>query len=157
MLLESGRVVAVETDGVWVETIRKSTCGSCAVQKGCGHGLLNSVSSGRRSLIRALPGDLDLAQCHVDDEVQISIPDEVILRGSFIVYIIPLVIMMAGTMMGSSVATNADVGGAVGAAAGFVLGFSLVRLHARLHRDDRSLQPTVVDILHRETQALRVG
>ena len=43
MLLETGRVVAVDADSVWVETIRRTTCGSCAVQKGCGHGLLNQL------------------------------------------------------------------------------------------------------------------
>ncbi|PLW68010.1 SoxR reducing system RseC family protein [Pseudohalioglobus lutimaris] len=157
MLLETGRVVAIEPDGIWVETIRKTTCGSCAAQKGCGHGLLNSISSGRRSLIRALPGELDPAECRVDDEVQISIPDEVILRGSFIVYIVPLVFMMLGTIIGSESAGNADLGGALGAAAGFIVGFSLVRVHAWRHRDDRSLQPTLVDILPREAQALRIG
>ena len=157
MLLETGRVVAIEADGVWVETIRKTTCGSCAAQKGCGHGLLNSISSGRRSLIRALPGKLHPSECRVDDEVQISIPDEVILRGSFIVYIVPLVFMLLGTIMGSGYASNVDLGGAAGAAAGFLLGFALVRVHAWRHRDDRTLQPTLVDILHRETQALRIG
>lgn len=157
MLLETGRVVAIEPDGIWVETIRKTTCGSCAAQKGCGHGLLNSISSGRRSLIRALPGKRHPSECRVDDEVQISIPDEVILRGSFIVYILPLVFMLLGTIIGSGYASNVDLGGALGALVGFVLGFALVRAHAWRHRDDRTLQPTLVDILHRDTQALRIG
>jgi sigma-E factor negative regulatory protein RseC len=157
MLLETGRVVAIESDGLWVETIRKTTCGSCAAQKGCGHGLLNSISAGRRSLIRVLPGELQPSQCRIDDEVQISIPDEVILRGSFIVYIMPLAFMLLGTILASGFASNADLGGALGAAAGFVLGFALVRLHAWRHKDDHSLQPTLVEILHSETQALRIG
>ncbi len=158
MLLETGRVVAVEDDGVWVETIRQTTCGSCAAQKGCGHGLLNSMSAGHRSLIRALPGALKPADCRVDDEVRISIPEEVILRGSFIVYMVPLVIMLAGTIIGSSgLTTNTDVGAALGAALGFAVGVLLVRIHARRHRDDPSLQPTLVDILHREAQAVRIG
>ena len=159
MLLETGRVVAVEDDGVWVETIRKSTCGSCSVQKGCGHGLLNRISDGHRSLVRALPGKkLHPSQCRVDDEVRISIPEDVILRGSLIVYILPLLAMLAGAALGSMLqTTNPDLGSALGAVAGFVAGFALVRLHAHRHRDDRELQPTLVDILHREVETLPVG
>lgn len=158
MLLETGRVVAVETDGVWVETIRKTTCGSCAAQKGCGHGLLNRISEGHRSLIRALPGEVRAQDCRVDDEVSISIPEEVILRGSLVVYILPLLIMLAGAAGGSSlVTTNADLGSAVGAVAGFVVGFALVRLHAHRHRDDSSLQPTLVEILSHGSEAVQIS
>jgi len=40
MLRESGRVVAIESDAVWVETIRSSLCGSCAAKAGCGQDYL---------------------------------------------------------------------------------------------------------------------
>ena len=74
MLVETGRVVAVDPDGVWVETIRQSTCGSCAAQQGCGHSLLNRISDGKRSYIRVLSGAQNCEQCRVDDQVRISTP-----------------------------------------------------------------------------------
>lgn len=155
MLLETGRVVAVEADGVWVETIRKTTCGSCAVQKGCGHGMINRISEGRRSLIRALPGKLLPADCVVDDEVSISIPEEVILRGSLVVYIMPLLLMLLGATAGAALTVaNQDLGGAVGSIAGFALGFALVRWHARLHRDDSELQPVLVAVVARHAHVI---
>ena len=158
MLLETGRVVAVEADSVWVETIRQSTCGACAAQKGCGHGLLNRISDGHRSLIRVLPGKVAASDCAVDDEVRIAIPEDVILRGSLIVYILPLLLMLAGAFLGSIwVAANADLGAALGAVAGFVAGFMLVRAPAHRPRNDDSLQPTLEGILHRRVQALHVG
>jgi len=158
MLTETGRVVAVETDGVWVETIRQSTCGSCAAQKGCGHGLMNRISDGHHSLIRALSGELNAADCQVDDEVRISIPEEVILRGSLVVYILPLLVMLAGAAAGSSLYPDAgDLAAALGAVLGFFAGFALVRLHALRHRDDHSLQPTLVEVLHRGTVPVRPG
>ncbi|RLQ21496.1 transcriptional regulator [Seongchinamella sediminis] len=150
MVTETGRVVAVESDGVWVETIRQSTCGSCAAQKGCGHGLMNRIGDGRRSLIRALPGKLAAADCQVDDQVRISIPEAVILRGSLLVYILPLLVMLGGAAGGSALFPDSgDLAAALGATGGFFLGFALVRLHAHRHRDDRSLQPTLVEVLHR--------
>ena len=39
MVKEQGRVVAVEPDGVWIETLRRSACSSCAGKSGCGQHL----------------------------------------------------------------------------------------------------------------------
>jgi sigma-E factor negative regulatory protein RseC len=150
MLVETGRVVAVESDGLWVETIRQSTCGSCAARKGCGHGLLNRYAEGRRGYIRVLPGDAGIVDCKVNDQVRISIPEEVILRGSLVVYVVPLLCMLAGAALGAtSVAGGSDSLAALGAAAGFGLGFALVRWHAWHHRNDRALQPTFLEVVDR--------
>jgi sigma-E factor negative regulatory protein RseC len=148
MLIETGRVVAIDPDGLWVETIRRSTCGTCAAQKGCGHGLINRLSDGKRGYVRVLPGKRDPQECSVDDQVRISIPEEVILRGSLIVYMLPLLCMLAGAAAAVGLLPGSqDVLAALGAAAGFGLGFVLVRWHAWRHRDDRSLQPTLLEVL----------
>jgi len=141
-------VVAVEADGLWVETIRKSTCGTCAAQKGCGHGLLNRLSAGGRGYIRVLPGEQSLAECRVDDQVVISIPEEVILRGSLIAYIMPLVCMLGAAAVAVQwLPTSQDVAAAVGAVSGLAAGFGLLRWHALAHRDDSAFQPVLVEIL----------
>ncbi|MCB1842601.1 MAG: SoxR reducing system RseC family protein [Halioglobus sp.] len=148
MLTEVGRVVALEADSLWVETIRKSTCGSCAAQKGCGHGLLNRLYDGRRGLIRVLPGEIALDTCRVHDEVRISIPEEVILRGSIIAYIMPLVCMLAGAVLAvQGFSGNEDVLAAVGALGGLLLGFGLLRWHALRHHSDAGFQPVLIEIL----------
>lgn len=157
MMLETGRVVAVDVDGVWVETIRQTTCGTCAAQKGCGHGILNRISEGRRSLIRALPGRIAAVDCAVDDEVRISIPEQVILRGSAVVYLLPLACMLGGAVGGGQLSPDSgDVATVAGAVFGFFTGFTLVRWHARLHRDDESLQPTLIEVLHRSAQPIEL-
>jgi sigma-E factor negative regulatory protein RseC len=148
MLIETGRVVAVDADGLWVETIRQSTCGTCAAQKGCGHGLINRLSDGKRGYVRVLPGKRDPQECSVDDQVRISIPEEVILRGSLIVYMLPLACMLAGAATAVGLAPGSqDVSAALGAALGFGLGLVLVRWHAWRHRDDHRLQPTLLEVL----------
>ena len=157
MLTETGRVVAVEADGVWVETIRQSTCGACAARRGCGHGLLNRYAEGRRGYIRVLPGPtLAPADCRVDDQVMISLPEAVILRGSFIVYLLPLLALLAGAATGASVFAS-DAGALIGAAAGLAAGMGLVRLHAWRHRDDRDMQPTMVEIVAEPAQTLKLS
>jgi sigma-E factor negative regulatory protein RseC len=156
MLIETGRVVAVDDDGLWVETIRQSTCGSCAARKGCGHGLLNRYVDGNRGYIRVLPGEDGTTACAVDDQVRISIPEEVILRGSMVLYVVPLVCMLFGAVAGASVVGgDSDLLSVVGAAAGFGVGFLLVRWHAWRHRDDRSLQPTFLEVVQRPSALVK--
>ncbi|WP_116365161.1 SoxR reducing system RseC family protein [Parahaliea mediterranea] len=144
MLTERGEVVAVEADAVWVETLRQSTCGSCAAQKGCGHGLLNRLGSGRRHYIRVLPGSIQPAACRVGDTVDIAIPETVILQGSLVVYLLPLLAMLAGAALAAGQWPASDLAALGGAAAGFALGVFGVRLHAVRHADDPALQPTLL-------------
>lgn len=158
MLTEVGRVVALEADSLWVETIRRSTCGTCAAEKGCGHGLLNKISDGKRGYIRVLPGELAVSECSVDDEVLISIPEEVILRGSFVAYMLPLFAMIGMALAFVQwLPGNQDVLAALGAIAGLVVGFSVVRWHGVRHRHDPGFQPTLVQVLHSGAQPLRLA
>lgn len=152
MLIETGRVVAVEAESLWVETIRKSTCGSCAARKGCGHGLLNRIGDGHTGYVRVLSGTVAANQCDIDDQVRIGIPEQVILRGSLVLYMLPLACMLAGAAGAQAMWPAAPESAAVsGTVIGLALGFILVRWHARRHRHDRALQPTLLAVLPRET------
>ncbi len=157
MLSEVGRIVALESDSVWVETIRRSTCGTCQAQKGCGHGILNSIGDGRRSFVRVLPGKVQLRDCQVDDSVRISIPEAVLLRGSLIVYLLPLLCMLAGALLAVNFGTGTeDVLAALGAIAGLVAGFAIVRWHGLRHRNDASYQPVLVEVLESRAEPLHL-
>ncbi len=91
-------------------------------------------------------GREDPANCQVDDQVRIGIPEEVVLRGSLLVYLLPLLTALAGTALASSTAAG-EGATIVGAALGFALGFGLVRLHAWRHRDDTRLHPVLLEIV----------
>ena len=148
MLTESGRVVGLEDDGVWVETIRRSTCGTCAAQKGCGHGLLHRISEGKRGYIRVLPGEHSIDHYKVDDQVLISIPEEVILRGSLVAYVMPLLTMLAGALSAVNLLSgNEDLLAVCGAAVGLAFGFALVRWHGTRHRRDPAFQPVLLRVI----------
>jgi sigma-E factor negative regulatory protein RseC len=148
MLTETGRVVAKDTNGVWVETVRRSTCGTCSAQKGCGHGLLNRLSEGKRGYVRALPGEQAIEDYRIDDQVLISIPGEVVLRGSFIAYVLPLLGMLAGALAAvNALPGNEDFLALVGAAGGLTLGFTLVRWHGVRHRHDPDFQPVLLGVV----------
>jgi sigma-E factor negative regulatory protein RseC len=158
MLTETGRVVAVDTDGLWVETIRQSTCGVCAAQKACGHGLINRMTDGKRSYIRVLPGEQAPAECSVDDQVRISIPEEIILRGSFVAYLLPLICMLGGALLAVGFLPGSEDGAAaLGAITGLLIGFAAVRWHAVSHRQDPDYQPVLVEVLRPSpTESVRI-
>ena len=158
MLTEVGRVVAVDAEALWVETIRRTTCGACAARKGCGHGLLNGVSDGKRSFIRVLPGELASTDCKVDDRVRISIPEEVILRGSLIAYVVPLLCMMSVAAVAAALLPQQqDMAAALGALGGLGIGFGFVRWHANLHRDDPGFQPVLLEVIAPTADALQIS
>ena len=145
MLTETGRVVAVEPGFLWVETVRASTCGSCSAASGCGHGIMNRMGEGSRNFLKvsseAFPHDL----FKVDDEVCIAIPENVVLGGSFMVYIVPLLCTLAvAAIFAGLVPAASDLDTALGALVGFVAGVGLVKLHARSTRNDVRLNPRLL-------------
>ncbi|CAA0080595.1 SoxR reducing system RseC family protein [Zhongshania aliphaticivorans] len=143
MITETGRVVGIEDKALWVETIRRSTCGSCAAQKGCGQGLMNKATDGRRNQLRVLLGSQSADAFHLDDEVEISIPERALITGAMMVYLLPLLSMIAGMALASQYASSDGVA-AVGALLGFVLGMVFVRLHAMYIQNKPAFQASVV-------------
>ncbi len=145
MLTETGRVVAVESGWLWVETIRQSTCGSCAAAKGCGHGLMNRIGEGSRNYLKVSSEAFPDGRFQVDDEVCIAIPESVILSGSFLVYIVPLLctLTVAGVFAGL-VPGASDLDTLTGAGLGFLAGVGLVKWHAWSRRNDKHLHPRLL-------------
>ncbi|GAB3105960.1 SoxR reducing system RseC family protein [Aestuariicella hydrocarbonica] len=143
MITEVGRVVAVDQGCLWVETIQRSTCESCSAEKGCGQSLV-AKWGGKTSFIRVLLDGRDASQYHLHDTVKIGIPEEVVARGSMLVYLTPLMALMAGVFMAESF--NLSEGGViVSALAGLLVGGGGVRWHSYRHRDDRRVQPVLMD------------
>lgn len=153
MLTETGRVVAVDADGFWVETIRRSSCNACGVRQGCGHGLLERLREGQRGLIRVLPGEAGREDCRMHDHVCIGIPESLLLRASLLVYLLPLLTLLTGATLGVVLvpsAASSDPAAMVGAILGFCVGLVCVRWHAWRHRGDPEMQPILLAVLPRD-------
>jgi sigma-E factor negative regulatory protein RseC len=147
VLTETGRVVAVEPGKLWVETIRQSVCGSCAAQKGCGHGLLNQIGDGHRNYLQLSSRSFSRNQFQIDDRVTIGVPERLMLRGSAVLYLLPLACMLLASLamptLLPAISELASIGGAVG---GFAVGLLLVRWHARYHQDNPDFQPRLLGL-----------
>lgn len=143
MIEEQGRVVAIERGAVWVETLRKSTCSSCSVKAGCGQGLFDQLGvKERRGLVRALC-DLHLK---VGDGVVIGVQEDLLVRGSLLVYLLPLLGLFAAALMADQLGLSEPLV-IVSALLGFALACLAVRWRSRSVAADPSLQPVVLRAL----------
>ena len=124
-IIESGRVVAVEETGVWVETIRSSACGSCAARSGCGHRTLAGVLTSDKGLVRARESDqLKAAACSINDRVEIAIRGSTLTRGALMLYGGPLA---SGVALAMSRADSSDLEVAAAFFLGLLFGFLSLR------------------------------
>lgn len=143
MITETGRIVAIEPEGLWVETIQRSTCGSCAAQKGCGQSLMSRLL-GHTSYLWVLLEGRDAAQYQLGEEIRIGVPETVVVKGSLFVYLVPLLFMLVGAGLADTL-TQSDGWSAIGAMLGLLAGGLLVRWRAHHTRYDRRLQPVLLD------------
>jgi sigma-E factor negative regulatory protein RseC len=140
MIIETGKVVSVEPEGLWVETISRSVCGSCKAEKGCGQSLM-AKWYGHTSYIWVLLEGRDPEAYKPGDSIQIGIPEDIIAKGSMLVYLVPLVLLTA-TLVHQFASELVTV---LGAVAGLLLGGLIIRWHAYKTRFDPRLQPVLVD------------
>lgn len=143
MIIETGRIMAVEREGVWVETIQKSACGSCKAEKGCGQRLINKWDS-HTSYIWVLLEGRSSVDYQLGDEIQIGIPEEVITKNSLIAYLIPLLMLVITTAITHIQFANEAITITSGFA-GLLLGGMIVRWYSWHNRHNPELQPVLVD------------
>lgn len=95
MIEEAGVVVTVEPDAVWVATQRKTTCGSCSARITCGQGLMTSLASDKKPHLIKISTDLLLRE---GDQVTLGMPEELLVRSAFLVYMLPLLAMFISAL-----------------------------------------------------------
>lgn len=140
MIEEQGRVVAVEPGAVWVETVRRSTCSGCAANAGCGQGLLDRLGvGGRRGHVRAL-SDLQLS---VGDAVVIGVREDLLVRASVLVYLVPLLGLFAAALLAERLALGEPLV-ILAAVAGLSVAWLGVRWRSARVAQDATLQPVVL-------------
>ena len=124
-LSETGRVVAVESDAVWVEADRSSACGKCAARAGCGQGALSAMLQSGRGRVRAVSGDtLRADQCELGEEVVIQLPESTLFSGTFLIYGVPLTVASIAAVAASG---GGDVKSVSAFAAGLIGSFAMLR------------------------------
>lgn len=142
MIEEEGRVVAQEPGAVWVETVRRGNCAACDAGRGCGQRTLDRLYAGNRSRVRALAA----VSANVGDQVTIAIPEQLLLRGTLRVYLLPLLLLFGGALAGQQLGSG-DLPAMAGALVGIALAFAYNRWYSRRYGNDPAHQPRVRQVL----------
>lgn len=142
MIEERARVLSVHDDQVWVETERQSTCGACAANKGCGTAVLGKVFGARQMRVQAR----SQIPLQVGDEIIIGVEENALVKGSFAVYVVPLLMMFLGALCGKWVANSEHISVLMGLL-GLLVGFAWLRVFGLRIRADAYYQPVVLRLL----------
>lgn len=128
-------VIQLQGDEASVSPIGTGGCGHCDSEGGCGSGTLTKLFCSNKSRNFKVRNEIS---AKVGDEVQISIPDGALLRGTMKMYVLPLILLLAGGMTGASLAGGEaavrDAYAVAGAIIGLLLGFLMAKLSPRAGR-----------------------
>ncbi|WP_107850865.1 SoxR reducing system RseC family protein [Oceanimonas marisflavi] len=140
MIEEIATVTTVHTGAVEVSCFSKSACGQCRQSSSCGTGLVSKALPGRDHRFVIATG----LELRPGQQVRIGIPEHSLITGALLVYLLPLLCLLAGGLL-ASWAGFADGGSIAGALAGGVLGFGLASRLSR-HRGKKD-HPVILDAL----------
>lgn len=142
MIEEQGTVVALDEKAVWVEVVRTSSCASCSAKAGCGQGLAQSLAfKQKKNSVRALTP----LQLSVGDMVTIGVPERMLVASSIMVYLLPLLSLLAFATLGHLLALSepAIIGLSI---LGFSLSLLAVRYYAQHYANSDAMQPVVLRV-----------
>lgn len=144
MIEERGRVVGVDSAGIWVETSKTSACAACAAKSGCGQKLLVQASGQKAFIFNVLNPSQLIVQ--VDDAVMVGVEEGSLLKATLVTYLIPLLTLMLFAVVAHQLSWPEGWVVTI-SLVGLVIGFGLVRAISQLLFRSSKFQPVLTKIL----------
>lgn len=144
MIEENARVIAIDGDIAWVETQRKSTCGSCSAKTSCGTSLLERFVGQRNKQLTVTLVD----GIKVGDDVVLGLDEGSLLRGSFAVYMLPLLTMLLMAVMAQmlfpEILLSPEAASIIGGLVGLGIGLFWLKAYAKRALIDGRFRPVIL-------------
>ena len=100
MLTEQATVIAVDDDGLWVETLKTSSCHACSAKSACGQHILSRYMRDLTHIKARFDAGGNTRIWKRGDEVNIGIEENALVANAILVYLLPLLCLIAlATMM----------------------------------------------------------
>ncbi|MFW2374164.1 MAG: SoxR reducing system RseC family protein [Gammaproteobacteria bacterium] len=148
MIEETATVVAVEGAYALLQTQRQSACQSCSVKTGCGTSVLSQVVGQRSSQLKVE----NTLQLKVGDEVVIGLLENSLVKGSLLIYALPIMLMLGAGLLGDQLAQsyhyNRDLLASGFAVSGFLLSLPLIRWIINGSVLKQQMQPQILRKTH---------
>lgn len=146
MITEEAVIISVENDETWIETQRKSACGQCSANKGCGTSVLSKVVGNKHSKMKAI-NNID---ARVGDTVVVGLSEEALLKGAYMTYLLPLLYLIVSAMIGQVISTTLQFQDnellvIIFAAAGFYLGLRHLKKFSHSISNNARYQPVILN------------
>lgn len=144
MIEERARVIAVEDNQLLLEAETSAACNACAAKQGCGTSVLSKWIGGKFTRFQAT----NTVNARVGDEVVVGLAEEAMLKGSVLVYLLPLLAMIGFALLADSLisadAASRDLLVMISAVIGFALMLVISRLLLAMGSNKRKLTPVVL-------------
>ena len=141
MSAERGIVEKVEAGWAWVKTKRSSACSSCGSRHHC-------LTQGSDQMVVKAQ---NTAQAKKGDEVELYLSTKIKLKGTAIVYLVPVFGIFAGAFtanpLSAAIGINPSLGMAVFTLTGLVLSVFLMRYLANRMDSKQTLTPLVKGVV----------
>ena len=148
MIEEQATVVEVESEQIVVQTLRKSSCNSCAANKGCGTAVLSKVIGQKHSLVSISKAKNTDPVLSPGDQVMIGINEKLLVNGSLLAYMAPLAGMigfaLVASWLGSILSLNGELHIILSAFIGLFAGLLVSRLTITRGRQQADFAPVLL-------------
>ncbi len=145
-MIEEQAIVLHTADGfARVQTRRYAACGGCGVQAGCGTALLARVFGNKRNSLHVL----NSVDAKPGDRVIIGFDEQALVKVSLIVYMLPLLSLLMGSIVGQLGAQRLDLASPelfsiLGGFGGLLAGLFCVRFLSRRARTDSRYRAVIL-------------
>ena len=142
MATEQGIVIKTDSSGAWVKTVKSGACAGCTARGAC-----HSMSAGDEMEVKAV----NEAGAKVGDRIVLSFESASLLKATFLLYVFPILLLIAGALIGQESAPYFSLN-----PAGFsvILGFSFfiaallfIKIKAGQLAKKNEYRPKIVKIL----------
>ena len=149
MITENAIVVSIENNQTWIETQRKSACGQCSANKGCGTSVLSKVMGNKLSTMKAI----NKINAKVGDEVIVGLNENSLLKGAFMAYLLPLFYLFLFSFVGQFIAhyfqiQNSELVIIAFAVIGFYFGMKKLKVFSVSIANNENYQPVILKKSH---------
>lgn len=126
MIEQKATVINRDEHQVWVQAERQSTCGQCQARKGCGTGMLAKHVGKRFSTLSVATDE----SVEIGQEVTVAIPEQALLSGAFMMYILPLLLLFVAAAL-VRMAGGGELFELMAGMTGLIAGFYFVKQRLR--------------------------